>query len=111
MDKIDYDGLKKRGFLRQKQEGFFVLRTRMPNGIYSNAALERISAIAQKYARGYVHLTVRQGIEIPFVRFEDIADVEKEIKSAGVKNGTSGQRLRCESLRRLHATRPDKTIR
>ncbi|MDP8229716.1 MAG: hypothetical protein P9L93_01275 [Candidatus Gorgyraea atricola] len=91
---IDYDVLKKRGFLRAKQDGYFTLRTRMSSGNYKGAHLEKISEISKKYGKGFTHLTVRQGIEVPFIRFEDIERVEKEIKDAGIQTGTSGSRLR-----------------
>ncbi len=93
-ENIDYDGLKKRGFLRQKQDGFFVLRAKMPRGVYSADSLSKINDIAVRYGKGIVHATTRQGLEIPFVKFEDIERVEKEIKSAGIETGTSGPRLR-----------------
>ncbi|MDD4909685.1 MAG: hypothetical protein PHR44_03275 [Candidatus Omnitrophica bacterium] len=94
MENIDYDALKQRGFLRQKQEGFFVLRTRMSRGIYSKEQLDKFSEIASKYGRGFIHATTRQGLEVPFIRFEDIDRVEQELKSAGILTGTSGPRLR-----------------
>lgn len=94
MDNIDYDALKKRGFLRQKQEGYFVLRTRMPHGVYHQEHLEKVIAVASKYARGFAHVTTRQGIEMPYVRYEDIDEVERELKSSGLEFGTSGPRLR-----------------
>ncbi len=91
---IDYDALKKRGFLRTRQKGYFALRTRMPAGNYRSIDLEKIAQVAEKYGRGIVHLTLRQGIEVPFVRFEDIDAAEKEIQAAGIQLGTSGPRLR-----------------
>jgi len=94
MENIDYDDLKKRGFLRQKQEGFFVLRTRMPGGVYKKEHLDKLGSIAQKYAQGFMHATVRQGLEIPFIKYEDISKVEEELKHAGLLTGTSGPRLR-----------------
>ncbi|MDP3791698.1 MAG: hypothetical protein Q8R38_06615 [Candidatus Omnitrophota bacterium] len=93
-ENIDYDGLKKRGFLRQKQDGFFVLRAKMPHGVYSPDNLLKINEIAAKYGRGIIHATTRQGLEIPFIKFEDIERVEKEIRAAGIETGTSGPRLR-----------------
>jgi len=98
MDNIDYEALKKRGFLRQRQEGFFILRTRMSQGVYKKEQLEKINAIAHKFGRGFVHLTVRQGIEIPFIRLEDITQVEAELKQAGIEVGTSGVRLRTTTV-------------
>lgn len=94
IENIDYEALKKRGFLREKQDGLFTLRTRMPAGNYQPDHLKKIADIAQKYGRGISHLTVRQGIEVPFIKYEDIDRVEDEIKQTGIKAGTSGPRLR-----------------
>ncbi|MDD2752633.1 MAG: hypothetical protein PHN59_05835 [Candidatus Omnitrophica bacterium] len=94
IDNIDYDALKRRGFLRQKQDGFFVLRARMGKGVYAKEHLEKLAEIAKKYGQGIIHATTRQGLEIPFIRFEQIAAVESEIKAAGLEVGTSGPRLR-----------------
>ncbi len=91
---IDYDALKKRGFLRQRQEGFFVLRTRMSQGGYSAAQLDHLTAIARRYGKGFVHASTRQGLEIPYIRFEDIDVVERQVGQAGVEAGTSGPRIR-----------------
>ncbi len=93
-DAIEYDSLKRRGFLRQRQEGFFVLRTRMAHGVYQKEHLEKVTEVAKKYARGFVHITTRQGIEVPYVRYADIDKVESELRSAGIETGTSGPRLR-----------------
>lgn len=91
---IDYEDLKKRGFLRQRQDGYFVLRTRMEFGVYKKGELEKISAIAQKYGKSFAHATTRQGLEVPFIKFEDIENIEKELREAGIPVGTSGPRLR-----------------
>ena len=93
-EKIDYDALKQRGFLRQKQEGFFLLRTRMTSGCYSREQLVGLAEISQKYGRGIVHATTRQGLEVPFIRFEDIARVEEEVEAADIYVGASGPRMR-----------------
>ncbi|PIQ85447.1 MAG: hypothetical protein COV73_05770 [Candidatus Omnitrophica bacterium CG11_big_fil_rev_8_21_14_0_20_43_6] len=97
-ENIDYDNLKKRGFLRQKQDGLFLFRSRMSSGIYSKEQLDKVSQVAQEFGRGFVHLTVRQGIEIPFIKFENISKVEAQLKGAGVDNGTSGARLRATTV-------------
>jgi len=91
---IDYDALKKKGFLWSKHEGEFTLRTRMPAGNYASSHLSKLSEIAEKYGKGIVHLTVRQGIEIPYIPYGKIDEVEKEMKKTGVLPGTSGPRLR-----------------
>jgi dissimilatory sulfite reductase (desulfoviridin) alpha/beta subunit len=91
---IDYDALKGRGFLREKENGLFTLRTRMPAGNFRGEHLDAVRVIAEKYGRGLTHLTTRQGIEIPFIKLEDIDEVERTVKKAGLETGTSGPRLR-----------------
>ncbi|MFH2138017.1 MAG: hypothetical protein ABII88_05865 [Candidatus Omnitrophota bacterium] len=88
------DLLKKVGFLKAKQEDFFTLRTRMPAGNYTAEQLIKLGELARKYGKGFVHLTVRQGIEIPFINALDIDAVGKELDDSGVQRGTSGPRLR-----------------
>ena len=91
---IDYEALKKRGFLKSKHDDYFTLRTRMPCGNYNTEHLAKVAEIAKKYGKGISHLTTRQGIEVPYIKFEDIENVELLIKEAGIKPGTSGPRLR-----------------
>lgn len=91
---VDYDALKKRGFLRSKDDGIFTLRTRMPAGNYQNGHLAKLANIAKRYGSGATHLTVRQGIEIPFIKYKDIDAVEQELKESGIKTGASGPCLR-----------------
>jgi len=91
---IDFDGLKKRGFLRSRQAGCFTLRTRMPAGNYEPCHLEAIASIAREFGRGLTHATTRQGIEVPFIKYEDIDAVEERCARSGIKMGTSGPRLR-----------------
>jgi len=95
---IDYDALKKRGFLKAKQDGMFTLRTRMLAGNYESSHLDKISYISKKYAKGIVHLTVRQGIEVPFIRYEDIDRIERELQNTGIQIGASGPRLRATTV-------------
>ena len=93
-ENIDYDNLKKRGFLRQKQDGFFVLRTRRRYGVFEAGHLEKLIEISKKFAKGFVHATIRQGLEIPYIKYADIPAVETEIKLSGLETGASGERLR-----------------
>ncbi|MBU1043951.1 MAG: hypothetical protein KJ915_06090 [Candidatus Omnitrophica bacterium] len=91
---IDYEALKKRGFLKSRAAGEFALRTRMPAGNYNSTHLKIVSNIADTYGEGFVHMTVRQGIEIPHIKYADIDNVEFIVKQAGIQLGTSGSRLR-----------------
>lgn len=99
MDKnIDLDFLKKRGFLKERQDGYFTLRLRALAGNLSFEQLNKISEVSRKYAKGFVHLTVRQGIEIPFIKFSDIEQIAHEMQLSGIDTGTSGPRLRTTTV-------------
>lgn len=65
---VDYAALKAGGFMRQKQKDHFSLRLRVVGGTVTVEQLEAIAAVARKYGQDYVHLTSRQGVEIPFIR-------------------------------------------
>lgn len=94
MEKIDYDALKKRGFLRQRQDGFFILRARNTTGNYTAEQLSAFTGIAKENGTGIIHATTRQGLEIPHIKFEEIGAVEKKLKAAGIDAGVSGPCLR-----------------
>jgi len=97
-EEIDYEALKKKGFLKAKTPGDFIFRTRMPNGNYGAKELIALSQIATNYGRGITHATTRQGIEIPFIKHQDITSVEQIAKTAGLLAGTSGPRLRTTTV-------------
>ena len=94
MAQIDYAALKKGGFMRQKQKGYFSLRLQVVGGDLTAENIRKVSEVAEKYGHGYVHLTSRQGVEIPFIRFEDIEEVKAELAKGGCKPGVCGPRVR-----------------
>lgn len=91
---IDYASLKKGGFMRQKQKGKFSLRLGVVGGHLDAAGLATVAKVAEKYGQGYVHMTSRQGIEIPFIDFKDIEEVKAELAKGGVRPGVCGPRVR-----------------
>ncbi len=90
----DYATLKKGGFMRQKQKNHFSLRLSVVGGQVSADQLVAITEVANKYGHGYIHLTSRQGIEIPFIKLEDIDAVKEELAKGGAKPGVCGPRVR-----------------
>ena len=94
MADIDYASLKKGGFMRQKQKGYFSLRLQVVGGNLTAENIKTVSEVAEKYGKGYVHMTSRQGIEIPFIKFDDIEEVKAELAKGGVKPGVCGPRVR-----------------
>jgi dissimilatory sulfite reductase (desulfoviridin) alpha/beta subunit len=94
MAELDYAALKKGGFMRQIQKDQFSMRLKVIGGQLKAEQLQRISEVARKYGRGYVHLTSRQGVEVPFISVEDIEAVKKELAEGGVSVGVCGPRVR-----------------
>ncbi|MDD6637367.1 MAG: 4Fe-4S binding protein [Lachnospiraceae bacterium] len=91
---VDYSALKKGGFMRQKQKGYFSLRLAVVGGNLTAENIRTVADVADKYGKGYVHMTSRQGIEIPFIGFDDIEEVRAELAKGGVKPGVCGPRVR-----------------
>lgn len=91
---VDYSTLKKGGFMRQKQKNNFSLRLQVVGGNLTAEQLKKIYEVAEKFGNGYVHLTSRQGVEIPFIKLEDIEAVKEELARGGCQPGVSGPRVR-----------------
>lgn len=94
MKETDYATLKKGGFMRQKQRNKFSLRLRVIGGQLTAERVAKIGEIAEKYGRGYIHLTARQGVEIPFIDLADVDIVKEELAEAGLSPGACGPRVR-----------------
>lgn len=91
---VDYKELKKGGFMRQKQKDNFSMRLKSVGGHFTAAQLATVQQVAEQYGKGYVHLTSRQGIEIPFIQLADIDNVKKTLLAGGVQVGVCGPRVR-----------------
>lgn len=80
--------------MRQVQKDCFSMRIRTAGGHIGAEQLKKVYEIAQEYGQGYVHLTSRQGIEIPFIKLEDVEAVKVELAKAGLEPGACGPRVR-----------------
>ncbi|WP_196594258.1 4Fe-4S binding protein [Pectinatus sottacetonis] len=94
MGEVDYRELKKGGFMRQIQKNNFSMRLKSVGGHLTAVQLDVIQKVAEKYGQGYVHLTSRQGVEIPFINIDKIEEVKKQLAKGGVSVGACGPRVR-----------------
>ena len=92
--KVDYAALKKGGYMRQKQKGYGSLRLAVVGGNLTAENIKTVAEVAEKYGRGYVHMTSSQGIEIPFIKVEELAEVKEALAKGGVGTGVCGPRVR-----------------
>ena len=107
---VDYATLKKGGFMRQKQKNNFSLRLACVGGALTAENLKKIAEVAEKYGDGYVHLTSRQGVEIPFIKLDDIDDVTADLAKGGCRPGVCGPRVRTVTACQGNAVCPSGNI-
>jgi dissimilatory sulfite reductase (desulfoviridin) alpha/beta subunit len=94
LEKLDISILKKSGYMKQKQKDLFVVRLRMPCGNVTSDQLQGISRLAQQYGTGYIHITTRQGMQIPNVDIHNLDAITKELEDNGTPPGSCGPRVR-----------------
>ena len=86
--------LKAAGFMKQKEKDLFSVRLRVVGGYIKAEQLPKLAEICRRFGNGYVHLTARQGIEIPFVNFNDFERIREELLKIGLEVGACGPRVR-----------------
>lgn len=91
---IDYESLKSGGFMRQRQQNNFAFRLRIVGGRVEAGQLRALADAAEKYGDGHIHLTTRQGIEIPFIHIDDVESIGEDLAHANLHKGTCGPRIR-----------------
>lgn len=69
--------IKKNAFRITKVRGLTASRIRIPGGHMNSELLTVIHDIAKTYGNGTIHITSRQGFEIPGIRFEDMDRVNE----------------------------------
>lgn len=86
--------LKGEAILAQKQEGYFAIRVLSRAGNFTAQQLNDLSRLSEKYGRGYLGLTTRLAVEIPWIKYEYIEDIKKELKEAKLVHGGTGKKVR-----------------
>lgn len=72
--------LTKNAYRITKVRGKTALRVRVPGGYLESKYFSIIQDIAETYGNGTVHITTRQGFEIPDIDFRNITEVNMKIK-------------------------------
>lgn len=91
---FDAAAYKKVGMIQQRQKEYFAMRLRAIGGDLTIVQLRKIADVADRYGRGGVHLSTRQGVEIHYVHHTNLEKARQELESAGVGMGACGPRVR-----------------
>ncbi|CAH2032396.1 nitrite/sulfite reductase [Trichlorobacter ammonificans] len=83
------------GIYRQRQEGFFMQRVKLPAGVITAIQARSVAAIAERHAKGELHLTTRGSIEIHWLREEELPAVKRALSAVGLTSrGACGGAVR-----------------
>lgn len=77
---INTSALKKNAFRVTKERGKTAIRIRVPGGHMPAKYFSILQNIAEKYGNGSVHITTRQGFEIPGIDMKYIPDINEIIQ-------------------------------
>ena len=82
------------GCITQRDNNYRVIRLKVLAGNVDCEQMERLIDIARRYGRGYISLTTRLGIEIPWVPADKLETAVEELVNAGFVVGSTGPSVR-----------------
>ena len=91
---IDLNNLKAGGFIKERGKDLFTVRLRVPGGRMTVPRLKKIAQVAEKFGGEFVHLSVRQSIELININFRDFDAVVAELGEGAQRVASCGARVR-----------------
>ncbi|MFQ5597870.1 MAG: FAD-dependent oxidoreductase [Nitrospiria bacterium] len=76
--------LKTYGICVQKHAGYSMVRIRIPGGRLAPHQVGPLAELAAVHGRGRIHLTVRQSVELHWVRVEEACDIFERLRAIGL---------------------------
>jgi len=74
-----------RGTYGQRQDADAqMLRIKIPQGVLTSDQLDAIADVAERYSRGFGHITTRQNVQLHFVRLHDVEPAMRRLADAGL---------------------------
>src|SRR5262249_30770782 len=67
-----------------KSSEFFMVRIRIPNGILSSDQVRTLADLSENHARGLADITVRQNLQLHWVKIESIPEIIESLQRAGL---------------------------
>jgi sulfite reductase beta subunit-like hemoprotein len=81
---IDYQRLRVEGVYKQNEAGHLMQRIKVPAGVLSAEQAEKVAEIADRFAGGRLHLTTRCSIELHWLQFGDLPEVQRLLAAVGL---------------------------
>ncbi|CAN5911850.1 nitrite/sulfite reductase [soil metagenome] len=72
------------GVYGQRQDGFQMIRAKLPGGIVTPAQLDALATIGETYANGKGHITTRQNVQFHFVKTADAETALRLLAEVGI---------------------------
>lgn len=92
--RYDLKKLKSTGLMKQKTGDLFSVRLKVVGGYVTADQLRTLADAADRHGVGHVHLTTRQGIEIPCVEHDQIEALDETLAQQDLHFGSCGTRVR-----------------
>ncbi len=74
---------------------FFMLRIRVPSGLLTSTQLRTIAALSDEHGNGIADVTVRQNIQLHWLKIESLPEVFERLQSVGLRTtGACGDVVR-----------------
>ena len=89
-----------RGTYGQRQaEDAQMMRVKIPQGALTIAQLEALADVAERYSRGFGHITTRQNVQFHFVKLHEVEPAMRRLAEAGMTTreacGNSVRNITC----------------
>jgi sulfite reductase (ferredoxin) len=74
-----------RGTYGQRQlDDASMIRVKIPQGVLSGEQLHALADVAERYSRGFGHITTRQNVQLHFVKLHDVEPAMRLLADAGL---------------------------
>lgn len=86
--KEEWDGFKWAGLYlqRPKEDGYFMMRVKVPTGILTNEQLVTLAEISRDYGRHVFDITTRQAVQFHWLTIEQIPDIFERLERVGLSS-------------------------
>jgi sulfite reductase (NADPH) hemoprotein beta-component len=73
-----------RGTYGQRQDDASMLRVKIPQGVLDGAQLHALADVAERWSRGFGHVTTRQNVQFHFMALHDVEQAMRRLGEAGL---------------------------